>query len=396
MTPKPIWQRPAAKTQKNEESQVSQEPPVENVPKYLLENDQSSMGVAVGYLKVNRQTTTGNWLIGRVHAEAETAYKSGVFYKKNDQIYVLDVATKKSEQLTMGQYVASDPVFASVSQRLAFSQGSCTVSAKDLTTKTEVVVKEGQSSGQCYKPVAWSPDGNKLAFVGIESKNSPDLGLVGFGTLYIYDFVLRSLTKYDAPTGYNSVKAYSAVAWKDNAEVIVSYVQWGKFASILKEQMVKIDVVSKATSEINTGVKFDLASLRTIGAREFAIGESPRQMLSGPTDGSNQFAPIDGGQDVGTYLLKVNSEGTAATDVYMLNGSAGSQDSFRLYVLPASGGQKAELYTPSDFSAYALGWGLSYDELIYMAVLSGKSEIHQYDISIKKDQVLVSDLPLIQ
>lgn len=96
----------------------------------------------------------------------------------------------------------------------------------------------------------------------------------------------------------------------------------------------------------------------------------------------------------GPFLLRADPETSALEDVILMSGQAGIENSFQLLDLPLKGGEVEELYRPGGFSAYMLGWGNNFDQIIYMAVLSGKSEIQQYTISTGENVTLVPDLPL--
>lgn len=388
-------------------SQYSPEPVSSNAPtassaqEYLLQSNQSSRGVSVGYIKMQKPTSKGNLFVGHAYAES-TDYHTGVFYITLDsRIHLLDTVTKVTTAVTTNG--SSAPVFSSISQSLAFKK-ECTVYAKKLGEDTETVIKEGvryttptDTASICYAPSAWSPDGKRLAIIGTSLADAK-LGLVTLSKLYVYSIESKVLEAYDPPASFNTV--YGGIRWLGNDSIAVNSAEFGEFAKVLKQKPYKVRLSDKTYTELGDNFNYDFSTAQVVGNEVYArttngTGEGPVALVSGPIDGGD-LNKVAGSDDAGTFLVQTNSDATQATNIYMLNGSAGSENSFNLIKLPAAGGTATTLFSPKGYSAYMLGWGQDFDQIIYMAVPSGKSEIRQYTVSTQADIALVSDLPLIQ
>lgn len=372
-----------------------------NVPEFLLESSQGSNGIAVGYLKKNEPATSRSFLVPKASA-AEVEYEPIVFYSNLDNIFSLNTVTKESKQVT--DTIGSNPVFSSIAQKLAFNKERCDVFVKDMSTNEDVLVVDGDdafgaqgedgsvsisSDAICYTPAAWSPDANKLAIKGTYSVNSTEMGLVGFIDMYIYDFASFSLTKIEPPEGFNTSQEFR---WLNNEKVLVKYAEFGAFASLIKEQITETVVEDNSHNPTNLSSTLSLENMRTVGKTSVAVSEG--MLLQSDTGAIADFKPILAVNILGNYLIKGNATGDAIDSLYTLDGMPGSQGSFKIQEVKINETRTIDLYSPDGFSAYLLGWGLNYDEIIYMAVLSGKSEVHQYTISTGTNEVLVPDLPL--
>ena len=84
----------------------------------------------------------------------------------------------------------------------------------------------------CYTPIAWSPDGSKLAIGGSYSLNNSEIGLVSFTDIYIYDVNTKKIEKYDPPKPYNTTRHFF---WADDAHIAAQYIESGQFAKTIKE-----------------------------------------------------------------------------------------------------------------------------------------------------------------
>jgi hypothetical protein len=364
----------------------------------LFKSSQAAQGIAVGYVEAKQVAMRSNPFMGQAYA-ATNPYEASIFYDNStssgNQIFGLTVDSKATAQVTTDQSGASDPVFSSVSQKLAYAQGGCSVAIKGIDDNTATTIKVGSQSSTCYEPSAWSPDGKYLAYVGETETNSTSLGLVDIGSLYIYDLATNSTTMITTPSNFNSVGGYADVFWQDPTDIAVHFVDYGQDASVLKEQVVSINITTQVSTNVVTPANVDYSSVQLVGNTMYAIDTQPQELLAGlETDGNLQA--ITGSDDFESYLLKTNNDNSAVTDIYGLSGQPGQQSTFSLEHLSPAGGEATKLYAPSGFSAYMLGWGQSYDDIIYMDVVSGQTEIHQYTISDNTDQTLVSNLPLTQ
>lgn len=372
-----------------------------NVPEFLLESSQGSNGIAVGYLKKNEPATSSSFLIPKASA-AEVEYEPIVFYSNLDNIFSLNTVTKESKQVT--ETIGSNPVFSSIAQKLAFNKERCDVFVKDMSTNEDVLVVDGDdafgaqgedgsvsisSDAICYTPAAWSPDANKLAIKGTYSVNSTEMGLVGFIDMYIYDFASSSLTKIKPPEGFNTSQEFR---WLNNEKVLVKYAEFGAFASLIKEQITETSIEDNSHSPANLSNAFSIDSMRSVGKTLVAVSEG--KLLVSDTGAVADLKSVLAVNSIGNYLIKVAEDGETVDSLYTLDGQPGSQGSFKIQEVNIDEARTIDLYNTDGFSAYMLGWGLNFDEIIYMAVLSGESEVHQYKISTNTNEVLVPDLPL--
>jgi hypothetical protein len=372
--------------------------PTTGIANALLKSSQASQGVAIGYVKTPQVSMQSNPFMG--HASAATSsYNTTVFYDNTtstgSQILGLNVDSKAVVQLTNDQSGASDPVFSSVSQKLAYAQGGCSAAIKDLGADTTTVIKAGNQSATCYKPSAWSPDGKYLAYVGETETTIPNLGLIDIGSLFLYDLDTNSTVAVATPSGFNSVGSYSDVYWQDSSDIAAHFVNYGQYASILKEEVVSINVTSEKATDLVTPTNVDFSSVQLVGNTMYVIDSSPKELLSG-LETTASLQPVTGSDNAGSFLLKTGLDGSTVTDIYDIAGQVGQQGTFSINHVVPTGSSTTKLYSPDGFSAYMVGWGQSYNDIIYMDVVSNKTEIHQYDISNKADEILVGDLPLIQ
>lgn len=381
------------------------------VPNRLLQTSRYSHGVGVGYLlhKPTAASAQRSGLVGHASA-AELSYSPAIFYTKQasdgTQVFALDTATKETKQLTHAQAGATHPVFASLLQRLAYAKASCSVAVLDMYANTDTVIQEGSQdvtavvpqegykSPVCYTPAGWSPDASYLAVVGTYSTHTKDLGLVSFSDLYLYDYGTKKLAKVATPAGFNSLASADDVFWQTNITLAAHYVQRGQYAATVKEDLAFVDASTTTAKPVNIQTKLDLTSVQAIGKTMYVRGTDNK--LYAGTLATGELQAIAGSDATGTFLLKTETDKDTVTNILSLDGQPGMQDNFQLKSLPVSGGAKTVLYTPTSLSAYLLGWGATYDDVVYMDVLSMKSEIHSYNLTTKTDTVLLKDLPLIQ
>lgn len=352
----------------------------------------NSQGIAVGYVPKKVAQGEGGWsLTPRAAAAEAAAYEPVVFYTKDSNVYMLNAATKASSQLTNdgGEY----PVFSSVAQQLAFTK-SCEVYTKALGSESESVIELPASEGVCYQPIAWSPDGTKLALGALRSTNSAELGLVTLKDVYLYDTASHTGEKIDIPQPFNTV---AGLVWVDSSHLIVEHQQLGQFAKVLSSQLSTVDISGDTpeTALLQTNNAIYLQSLQSIESSYFALdSELSGTLLAGIVDSNSaSFEALQGASAVSSYLLKPGA--SAEGEVFYLSGQAGTENSYGMYTLPTAGGTATRVHDVSGLSAYVLGWGASYDSVIYMAC-STTCDIHLYDIESQQDEVIVPGLPLIQ
>lgn len=325
-------------------------------------------------------------------------YDPIVFYSKDQNIYSLNTASKGSQQIT--QDTGSEPVFSSITQQLAY-QKTCSVYSTPLPQSSDehTLIIEGvdyQGSGTfskdvvCYKPVAWSPDGTKLAMSGMYSLNDPSLGLVSFNDIYIYDQKTKDIEKFSPPEPYNTTRHFF---WTDNTHLAAQYIQSGQYASTIKEDPFIVTTTSQSITPLTLRESLKLDAIQNVGGQFYTFDSSNTSLLASQTIDGDFKEVVKTQGNSGTFLLKADSS-NALSDVLLLSGQAGLENSFKLLDFKTATSEMTELYNPNAFSAYMLGWGKDFDEVIYMAVLSGKSEVQQYTISTNKNETLVPDLPL--
>ncbi len=368
-------------------------------PAPLLQNGRSEKGVAIGYVVGRKQISIkSNLFDPEVYADSLN-YQTAVFYDNQvsgiDQVFDLNLATNTTTQLTDGTLSANQPVFSSIDQELAYAQNECSVAIMSIASGTPTVIQNGSKSTTCYKPTAWSPDGHYLAYVGNTEISSPTLGLIGFSKLYIYNVNTKSSTPISAPTGFNSVGGYNDVYWQDSTHIAADYVDYGQMATILNQQLVLVDVSNQQTTNLPTVQNLDYSSVQLAGNNMYAISTQPDEIVTGIDTGS-ALQPLAGSADAGSFLLQTDPSGSMVNGIYDLAGQAGTQGSWTLNRLIPVSGQRTQLYNIKGISAYMLGFGKSYDNIIYMDVMSGEDEIHQYTISTNSDQTLITNLPLVQ
>lgn len=367
------------------------------IPSRPFQNGQTSKGTSIGYVKVDDGVSKkSSFFYGRAHA-ATNKYEPVLFYSKNDQIFSLNTITRATLEVTPAGATASNPVFSSPLQMLAYRFGPCSIVIKDISSNTEEVVQQGSSDGTCYTPAAWSPDGTYLAYTGTSSTSS-ELGLVSFTNLYIYTVASKTSAVVTMPTGYNSLAGADGLLWQDDKSLLGHYVKRGQYAATLKEAFFVHNLTTKASVEYPSPTNAYLGSGQLINDTLYLVSNDQpgyNKLLSGSvTDG--KYLPVDGSDGTGSFLLETNDSSSTPSNIYVMTGVIGSENSLGISRLTTKNDQKTNLYNPKGFSAYMLGWGKDYDQIIYMAILSGKAEIQQYTISQDKNEVLVADLPMSQ
>ena len=368
--------------------------PTSNIPTKLLQNGQPMQGVAIGYLVGKQVATRTNPFEGQAYA-ASNNYQAAVFYDSSDgQISDVNVVTKATAKVTDDSSGATTPVFSSIDQKLAYTENDCSVAVMSVPTGVPTVIQKGDKSSTCYGPVAWSPDGKYLAYTGGTETQNQSLGLVNLVKLYIYDESTNTTSVLDTPSGFNSVGA-SDVYWQDATHIAVHYVDYGFAASIQSEKLTSVDVTNQQGSDLPTLHNLNYQSIQIVGNEMYATASFPGGLLYGPVNASS-LQQVAGTDNTNTFLLQTDSSNSKVNSIYMTAGNPGTENSFKINQLNPNSGQIKQLYAPQDISTAMLGFGQSYDEIIYMEILSNKCEIHQYTISTDTDQVLVPNLPLIQ
>lgn len=364
-----------------------------SVPRRLLQESRSVNGFAVGYLRKEPRSAPTSWLLRRANAATES-YSPVIFYKRDttqqgEQIFTFNTKDKTSSQLTANLSGSSNPVFSSIAQQLAYNTGKCDVVVKDVPGGEEQEILKG-ADGVCYRPMAWSPDGKKLAVAGVnEDFSSSEWGMIKL-FMHETDKVVNSI---DAPTGFNSLNGYQDIRWSDENLLEVRYIDKGAFGVANKEQLFSFDTRTKKATRSETAISGTLDTIQSAGSAIYFIDTEPRRLVQLV---SRQKKVIEGTDDLGTYLLRLTDTGDDVASILTMEGSAGTEGSFALNEITLAGGEKTRLHAPGGFSAYLLGWGEGYDEVFYMSVLSGKAELRLFNLETKEEEALVSDLPLIQ
>lgn len=376
----------------------SSQPTQSNVPVRLLQQSKNTSGVALGYVKTSKKSTSSNSSPFFKKVLADTInYTPTIFYTSENnsakQIMALDTVTKETRSLTSaGAISASDPVFSSISQKLAYARsGKTELNVLNLDDNKETIIEPAKGSIQ-YTPIAWSPDGTKLAYIAIDQEmNTPNWGLA---KLYIYQEGVDN-QEIKAPEGFNSVNSFADVIWSDTNTITGRYIDKGDFGKTLKEQLFNVDVISYKLSTTNSPITGPLTSVQTASDLDYFINSDPIILKKVSTTNKTDSSSIIGTEQLGSYLLRFNEQDELSDIIYIL-GEPGSENSMTINSLTAKETQKSVLLTPPGISSYLLGWGTSYDELIYMVITHNTSEIHSLDLTSNTDALIVGDLPMIQ
>ena len=119
-------------------------------------------------------------------------------------------------------------------------------------------------------------------------------------------------------------------------------------------------------------------------------------IVSTPKTDNTKQTSIEGtslaGQD---YLVRQDVQTQKATELVVSEGQPGSLDSFVFKSINLADKKQEVLHKPGGFSASILGWSKDYGSFIYFSYLSGKSEVHLFNLADKSDNLLLGDLPLI-
>lgn len=378
-----------------------------SVPSRLFDASGDTSGLAVGYVAKTLAGAGTNWFVPTADA-AQQSYQTAVFYTKPvdsvNQIFALDVSTKTSSQLTSGTSAASDPVFSSVSQNLAYespyaaastSSGRCDLDVKNLTNGATIKIASS-TTNVCYTPIAWSPDGTKLLYASVDNVlSASDWGLV---RLYVYQ-AGQPAAELKAPTGNNSLEGMADAIWTDANTVEARFENKQQVGgSIVSQQLYTISVKTQDTTPLTSPIDGDLATIQLAGTDQYFQTSTPAAAVavvpgSGPGAGVKQA--VSGTSGAASYLLQLNSQ-SAVTSVIFVTGQPGEQNAMKIESVPKAGGTAKTVFTPAGFSAYLLGWAGNYNETLYVAVASGQSDIRMYNLQTKTDTDLVPGLSLVQ
>jgi len=384
-----------------------------NVPQFLLEQGAPSSGVAVGYIKLSTdKTSMSGYPVKLATAQtgtSEITYQPAIFYTNSGNIFTLNTETKETKQVT--NEGGSNPVFSSMAQKLAFTRNTCDVYLRDIATNGEPLIRSGQGTptlssfdeatddAKCYTPLAWSPDGKNLLMQGVYSINNSEFGLVGLSDLYIYNLESGSSTKLIIPDPFNTTDA-GTFSWLNDHEITGYLQEFGAYATVVAKQLSVIDISTGDVTKVGDAEGFLPNTVKTVGDASYILAgdyTTRIDLYTGKTgDSYGNFTKINTDNGIGTFLLKTNDASDSVESVVYMQGSAGTENSFTAYEISPDGADSKKLFAPKSYSSRLLGWGLNYDEIIYMDDISGKTEIKKYTISSNTDEVLISDLPLIQ
>ena len=366
------------------------------IPNYLYQSSQTSQGAAVGYLKIKQASYKSHGLLGSAIASADNPnYQTAIFYPKSDGIYAYSKDTKSNSKVANG----TTPVFSSILQKLATSV-DCTISFHDFTNNSDTVVATPSVAGtqpgsECYRPVSWSPDGKSLLFTSNKPVSNTDIGLVTFSIPYIYDVASNKSTAVTIPDGFNSL--YGNGHWQDAKTIVLSYVQWGKFASILATETVTFSPSFNQSTKLVTPDGISVSSIQTASKALYILSTSGTVLYSGSGLESNSLKPVSGlsADAIGSYLLEINDEG-AVTHIITAQGQAGIQGGVKFYDFTIANNSQKQFYAPDSYSSNLIGWDQSYDQLIYNKFISSTSsnQIRLHTISSGQDELLVDNVNL--
>lgn len=366
------------------------------IPNYLYQSSQTSQGAAVGYLKIKQTSYQPHGLLGSAIASADSPnYQTAIFYPKSDGIYAYGKYTNSNSKVANG----TTPVFSSILQKLATSL-DCTISMHDFTDNSDTVVATPsiagtQTGAECYRPVEWSPDGKSLLFTSNKPVSNSDIGLVTFSIPYIYDVASSKSTAITIPDGLNSLQGNGH--WQDAQSIVFSYVLWGYHASIMTSETVTYSLVSKQYTKLATPDGINVSSIQTASKALYILSTSRTILYSGSGLESNSLKPVSGlsTDAIGSYLLEINDEGTVS-HLITAQGQFGIQGGVKFYDLNTASNTQKLFFTPDSYSSNLIGWGQSYDQLIYNKFISSKSsnQIRLHTLSSGQDDLLVDDVIL--
>lgn len=376
-----------------------------NIPKTLFQMTQSREGIALGYVEKepnHESSLLRNLFIGRASAHQDE-YDTVLFFKDSEgAISMLNTVTKEISKIVDEK--GSSLVFSSVGQKLAYiKDDGCSVSLFDFDLSESNTILNGSVTFQdtindeiedeeiCFSPISWSPNGNKLLLKGVYSVNNQEAGLMSINRLYIYDIETKAVEKLLLSEDDNSNGTYAY--WLDDVTILSSQEKRDTAFVAPTEELVTINI--KDTTHIVTKFDADIAlgTVQVIGNVFYAYSESNTSLVMGSCSEPSKISSLGAISGGGTFL--VTSKGSSY-ELFTIDGTAGEENSFTLNKTVVSTGERVELHKPEGYSAYMLGWGSSYDEIIYMNVPSGKNEIHQYSISSDVDTLMVDDLSFIQ
>jgi hypothetical protein len=387
------------------------------IPAAFLKHNATLSGVSLGYIKANKKVTTwpfeGTAKAGGVENEANTTvdsyYPSLLFVKSvngKDQIVGYSIGPNTETQYSDEAVGARHAVFSSASQKISYegfikladdgSSGAngngCDLVVKDIVSGQ---VKRVQRTGKvCYNPIAWSPDGTKLLYEGINNElNAPDWGLA---KLYIY-------TEQNPQTAVpmaNEINSYDGYSWwGDNTNFYARFAYHEK-GNVSNRNWLSYNTTTWAVSATNIPGDDDSVSAQTVGDKNYYIDSdlsdrSIRYITAGP----NSISVVPNTEDSGSFLLRLDKYGILSQIVFMTSSvspTGGGLQSFQANTANIDGSQKAQLFNFDSYTAWLLSWGADYNEFVYLFYNNGKLDAHVYNLETKTDYILYTGLPLIQ
>lgn len=370
-----------------------------NVPDWLLENNRGDANVTLGYLKSAKKTSSRGGLVPSA-AAADADFASVMMYKANSQsdgpqIFSYNSADGSTTQLTKQAGGASAPVFASVTQNLAYKMSPNTfdnggITVKNLTTAAETVVVASRANVSNV-PIAWSPDGTMLAYGSTNNDTTlPDWNML---KLNIYTSG-KPVVEVPAPAGFNSLSSYFDVVWLNNSQLQVRFIKKIALGNTEKSQTFTVEVKDQTAIASDTVLEGELSEFQTIGETLYFLGQKPAALKAVKLAPQAVVQVVPGTEGAKTFALRLNEQGELSGLLYT-TGEAGTLGAVKLFSADADGSNPAEVMTFSGYGGGVIGWGQSYDELVYILVLSGKREVHVYNLKTKTDKVILTNLPLV-
>ena len=382
--------KPAANNTSKQQTTENSAPATTILPQSLYEQSKTVNGTTVGYVKKEQAKKTGFNISKRVYAE-ELQYETYLFFVNGGKIHGLNTETKEDKIMSEAADVSSkNPAFSSVTQMLAYTNENDLI-VKSVSASSEEPNKISDSYGTIW-PITWSPDGTRL-FAYILPSAAPGTDAYASAKFAVYSTNTQKLSVLSAPNGFNNVADTQNIEWLNNNDLNIEFAQKTKFGEFTSKSWFKLSVDTNNTVQIT--LPYDnVATVRRVGEEVFF--KTGGKLVYAPKTDLNKQTPIQGGDLAGIdYLVRQNTQTQKASDIIYADGTPGSQDSFVFVRINLADQKPEELYRPGGFSASILGWSKDYSSFIYMSYQSGKSEVHLYNLTDKKDTLLLGDLPLI-